>query len=242
MSSQRRAQQEPAFILHHRPFRDSSQIIDVLSREHGTLALVARGSRSARSKLRGLLRPFLPLSLSWILKSDLGTLTGAEAAGAPLGLEGDALLSAYYVNELMLRFLHRHDPQPEIFRAYAGVISALAATDNVARCLREFEIEFLGQIGYALNVECEADSQRILEPEVHYRYRIDHGPVVVARGGGRLVFTGAELLAIGRREFARPEILRAANRLLREVIDFHLDGRELNSRKVLVELHRTKLE
>jgi DNA repair protein RecO (recombination protein O) len=240
--SQRRVHAEPAFVLHHRPFRDSSQIIEVLSRDQGTLALVARGSRSTRSKLRGLLRPFLPLSLSWVARSDLGTLTGAEAAGPPLRLEGDALLSAYYVNELILRFLHRHDPQPEIFRAYAGVVSALAGADNVAACLRDFEIDFLGQIGYALNLESEAESQQALDPAVSYRYRIDHGPVVVARGGGRLVFSGAELSAIGRREFERPEVLRAANRLLREVIDFHLGGRELNSRKVLVELHRTKLE
>jgi DNA repair protein RecO (recombination protein O) len=242
MSTQRRAHQQPVFILHHRPFRDSSQIIEVLSHDYGTLALVARGSRGVRSKLRGLLRPFLPLSVSWILKSDLGTLTGAEAVGAPPRLEGDALLSAYYVNELILRFLHRHDPQPEVFRAYADVIGALPAAASVAACLRGFEIEFLREIGYALNLDHAADSQYALEPEGHYRYRIDEGPVPVACGGGRLVFTGAELSAIGRREFHRPEILRAANRLLREVIDFHLGGRELNSRKVLVDLHRTRLE
>lgn len=242
MSTQRRVQQQPAFILHHRPFRDSSQIIDVLSRDHGMLALVARGSRGVRSRLRGLLRPFLPLSVSWFLKTDLGTLTGAEAAGAPLRLEGDALLSAYYVNELIIRFLHRHDPQPEIFRAYTDVVSALPAAANVAARLREFEIEFLRQIGYALNLEFEADSQGALDPDGHYRYRADRGPVAVARGSGRHVFTGADLSAIARREFDRPEILRAANRLLREVIDFHLGGRELNSRKVLVDLHRTKLQ
>jgi DNA repair protein RecO (recombination protein O) len=242
MTTQRRVQQQPAFILHHRPFRDSSQIIELLSRDHGTLAVVARGSRGVKSRLRGVLRPFLPLSVSWILRSDLGTLTGAEAAGAPARLEGDALLSAYYVNELVLRFLHRHDPQPEIFQAYAGVMSALAAAGNVAACLREFEIEFLRQIGYALNLESEAESQCDLDPRRHYRYRIDLGPVAVPRSGGRLVFTGAELASIARREFDRPEILRAANRLLREVIDFHLAGRELNSRKVLVDLHRSRLE
>ena len=85
MSAPRRVQQQPAFILHHRPFRDSSQILDILTRDHGKIALVARGSRGAKSRLRGVLRPFLPLRISWVARSDLGTLTGAEAAGLPAG-------------------------------------------------------------------------------------------------------------------------------------------------------------
>ena len=113
-----RVQQQPAFILHHRPFRDTSQILDVLTRDHGKVAVVARGSRGSKSRLAGVLRPFLPLRVSWVAKSDLGTLTGAEAAGGPANLRGDALLSAYYVNELMLHFLHRHDPQPVIEPAW----------------------------------------------------------------------------------------------------------------------------
>ena len=123
----RRVQQEPGYILHHRPFRDTSQILDVLTRDHGKVALVARGSRGARSRLAGVLRPFLPLRVSWVARSDLGTLTGAEPAGPPAGLQGDALLAAYYVNELLLHFLHRFDPQPEIFALYADVIRELGS-------------------------------------------------------------------------------------------------------------------
>ena len=130
MTATRRVQQQPAYVLHHRPFRDTSQLLDVISREHGKVTLVARGSRSAKSKLRGILRPFQPLRLSWFLRSDLGTLTGAEIDAAPLSLSGDALLSAYYVNELVLHFLHRHDPQPEIFDAYAQTVAALASSED----------------------------------------------------------------------------------------------------------------
>ena len=90
MTTHRRVQRQPAYILHHRPFRDSSQILDVLSRDHGKLSLVARGSRGSRSRLKGILRPFMPLELAWVIKSDLGTLTGAEVRGAPLSLQGDA--------------------------------------------------------------------------------------------------------------------------------------------------------
>lgn len=239
MTNHRRVQQQPAFILHHRPFRDSSQILDVISRDHGKLAVVARGSRGVRSRLKGILRPFMPLSVSWVIKSDLGTLTGAEVRGAPLSLSGDALLSGYYVNELILHFLHRHDPQPEIFDAYGYTIQALAAAGNdVAACLRQFEFELLRQTGYALNFDHESGSNEGLDARQCYEYRVEQGPVAVSRTEGPLVFTGELLAAIGEQRFAEPDVLRAASILLREVIAFHLGGKELKSRKVLKEMRR----
>lgn len=238
MTTHRRVQQQPAYILHHRPFRDSSQILDVLSRDHGKLSLVARGSRGGRSRLKGILRPFMPLEVSWVLKTDLGTLTGAEVRGAPLSLQGDALLSGYYVNELLIHFLHRHDPQPEIFELYARTLTSLGAADNVAPHLRQFEIELLRQIGYALTLNVDAAKHERLEPAAHYEYRMEQGPVAVGRSDGPLVFPGGILAAIDALEFDRPDVLRAANRLLREVIDFHLGGKELRTRKVLKDIHR----
>jgi DNA repair protein RecO (recombination protein O) len=239
MTTQRRVQQQAAFILHHRPFRDTSQILDLISRDHGKLSVVARGSRGARSRLKGILRPFMPLSVSWVIKSDLGTLTGAEVGGAPLSLTGDALLSGYYVNELILHFLHRHDPQPEIFDVYSHTIRALAAAGvDVATCLRQFEIELLRQIGYALNLDYEYGSNQALQPQQHYEYRPEQGPVAVGRKEGAQVFTGEMLSAIGEQQFEDEVVIRSANRLLRNVISFHLGGKELKSRKVLLEMHR----
>jgi DNA repair protein RecO (recombination protein O) len=239
MSSQRRIQQQAAFILHHRPFRDSSQILDVLSRDHGKLAVVARGSRGARSRLKGVLRPFMPLSMSWVIKSDLGTLTGAEVRGTPLSLSGDALLSGYYVNELILHLLHRHDPQPDIFEAYGQTIQALAgAGTDVAPVLRQFEMELLRFSGYALNLDHESGTTQPLDPGRHYEYRMEQGAVAVSRDDGPLVFSGAMLTAIAGRQFSEPGVLRASTRLMREVISFHLGGKELKSRKVLLEMHR----
>jgi len=239
MSSQRRVQQQAAFILHHRPFRDSSQILDVLSRDHGKLAVIARGSRGSRSRLKGVLRPFMPLSMSWVIKSDLGTLTGAEVRGAPLSLSGDALLSGFYVNELILNLLHRHDPQPEIFEAYGQTIHALAeAGADVAPALRQFEMELLRFSGYALNFDHESGTTQSLDPGQHYEYRMEQGAVAVSRDDGPLVFSGAMLTAIAEQQFNEPDVLRAATRLMREVISFHLGGKELKSRKVLLEMHR----
>lgn len=241
MSSQRRVQQQPGYILHHRPFRDTSQILDVLTRDHGKISVVARGSRGSKSRLAGVLRPFLPLRVSWVAKSELGTLTGAEAAGAPAGMVGDALLSAYYVNELLLYFLHRYDPQPEIFALYAQVVEALVQTDEVAASLRSFELEFLSLLGYAVNLDHEFGSHENLDGEQHYQFRMEQGAVAVDRSEGPMIFKGSMLSLIAEQRFDKPEVLRAANRLLREIISFHLGGKELKSRKVLMELHRGRI-
>jgi DNA repair protein RecO (recombination protein O) len=240
MSSQRRVQQQPGYILHRRPFRDTSQILDIVTRDHGKIAVVARGSRGSKSRLAGILRPFLPLRVSWVAKSDLGTLTGAEAAGPPAGMIGDAMFSAYYVNELLLHFLHRYDPQSEIYALYEEVIKALLITDNVAAALRSFELEFLSLLGYAVNLDHEFGSRDPLLDDQDYEYRMEQGPVSIGRSGA-LVFKGTVYKDIAEQRFDKPDVLRAANRLLREIIAFHLGGKELKSRKVLMELHRGRI-
>ncbi len=241
MSNPGRVQQQPAYILHRRPFRDSSQILDVLTRDHGKVAAVARGSRGSKSRLAGVLRPFLPLRISWVAKSDLGTLTGAEPDGPPSGLKGDALLSAYYVNELLLHFLHRHDPQPEIFELYSQTIRTLCGAADVASCLREFELELLSLLGYAVNLGHVAGTSDDIDPAGNYDYRVEQGPVPVDRSEGPLVFAGSTLLAIAAHQFDDRDVLRAANRLLRAAISHHLGGKELQSRKVLREVHRGRI-
>jgi DNA repair protein RecO (recombination protein O) len=239
MTATRRVQNEPAWLLHHRPFRDSSRILDVLSRDHGRLSLVARGSRSAKSKLKGVLRPFLPLQLSWVIRTDLGTLTGAEMGGAPISLSGDALMSGYYVNELILSLMHRHDAQPEVFEAYSAAIIALNAEQDVSATLRRFEIELLRLLGYALNLDHDTETGRDLLGECRYEYRVAHGPVRTSDVEGPMNFSGKELLDVARQDFADPATARNAARLLRNVIAWHLDGKELNSRKVLKELRQS---
>jgi DNA repair protein RecO (recombination protein O) len=234
----RRVQNEPAWLLHHRPYQDSSRILDILSRGHGRLALVARGSRSGTSRLKGVLRPFLPLQLSWVGRSDLGTLTGAELRGAPVALHGEALMSGYYANELLMHLMHRHDPQPEIFAAYGTTIERLSGGRDVPVKLREFEIELLRLLGYALNLDHDTETQAPLAAAGLYVYRPEQGPVATRGRSGPMTFSGRELIAIRDRDFSCPETVRSAGRLLREVIAFHLGGRELKSRKVFRDMRR----
>lgn len=240
MSTMRRVQQQPAFLLHHRPFRDSSLLLDVFSEDYGKIALVARGARSIKSRLKGVLRPFMSLRMSWQSRSDLGTLTGAEINGPPLTLTGDSLLSGYYVNELILHFLHRHDAQPEVFSAYRQTVRGLAAAADPSPVLRGFEMELLRLLGYALNLEHEASTRSDIDSGACYEYRPEQGPVMVTRDTGPMVFSGDLLIGIRERRFDDADVLRAASRLLRNVIAHHLGGKALRSRKVLVDLHRRR--
>ena len=169
----------------------------------------------------------------------MGTLTGAELNGQPIALTGDALLSGYYVNELILKLMHRHDPQPEIYSVYESTIRALNGAADVAPVLRRFELDTLALLGYALNLDHDTRTGETLDPRRNYEYQVERGPVGVEHKEGPLVFSGAEMLAIGRGEFSAPAVLSAAGRLLRQVIDWHLDGKELQSRKVLRDMRRS---
>jgi len=158
--------------------------------------------------------------------------------GTPISLRGDALMSGYYANELLLKFLHRHDPQPEIYTAYMRTIENLTASADIAMPLRHFEMELLRLLGYALNLDHVMETREPLRAESMYEYRVEQGPVPIGDHKGAMVFSGRELTAVRNEDFDRPEILNCAGRLLREVISFHLGGRELKSRKVLLELRR----
>ncbi|MDX1404287.1 MAG: DNA repair protein RecO [Woeseiaceae bacterium] len=238
MIGTRRVYNEPAWILHHRPYRDSSQLLDILSRDHGRLALVAKGSRRAKSRLRGILRPFLPLQMSWVIRSDLGTLVGAEMHGNPLGLTGDTLISGFYVSELILKLTHRHDPQPEIFELYSRTIERLVGSDNVAPALRQFEIALLRILGYALNLDHDTETHDPLDPGKRYEYRVEVGPVAIrdSARAGPMIFTGAELSDIKNERFIDRGVVKNATDLLKQVIAYHLEGKPLQSRKVLKEM------
>ncbi|MBW7931801.1 MAG: DNA repair protein RecO [Gammaproteobacteria bacterium] len=235
MSVVERVTLEPAFVLHARAYRESSDLLEVFGCHAGLVSLVARGVRRAGSRLRPLLQPFRPLQLSWSGRSGgLMTLTGAEADGAARELAGGLLLPAFYINELLLRFLHRGDPHPQIFAAYGQALGQLAEGMAAEPVLRLFEMRLLAETGYGLNLDHEALSGDPLEPDAGYQYLVEQGPVRVVQGamGSAPVFSGADLLAMARGELDAASTLHSARRLLRLVLDHHLGGRPLRTRQV----------
>lgn len=234
-----RVELEPAFVLHHRPFRDTSVLLEVFSLEHGRVGLVARGARGPRSRLKGVLQPFRPLLLSWQLRGELGTLTGAEQAGAapapPTG--GDALLALYYLNELLLRLTARLDPHRELYGIYAGAVAALLSGEPVAPVLRRFEKRLLDVLGYGPDLARDATGQP-LEPAASYRYDPALG-LATCRPDTAGALLGASLLALAADDLAEARALADARRMLRAALEVHLDGRPLKTRELLGRLRRS---
>lgn len=238
MSSKKRVLKQPTWILHQRPYRDTSSIIDIFTRDFGRVSIIAKGGRSPKSKFRGLLRPFFPIKLSWYSGKNLGNLVEIDVVGKPYNLIGDSLLSAYYLNELILKFLVKDDPQVEIFDLYSRTILDLIETGDIASVLRKFELEFLKLIGYGLNLEFEAVTHLPVRDDLFYEYNPGIGLVISDKKNDQYVFSGTDINAINQGDFQEKKTVKSANRLLKSIINFHLDGRRLKTRRVLEELKR----
>lgn len=242
----RRVNLEPAFLLHHYPWRETSRILELITRSHGRVSVFSRASRSATSSLASALQPFSEILVSWSGRGEAGQLTGAERVRPPAPLNGDRLMSGFYANELLLKLLQRHDPHPRLFDAYATLLGRLLDPQaEPGRALRLFEKTLLDELGWGLSLEREAGSGAALEPARSYRYQIDGGPEALnGVADGTLIFCGASLLSLAREELADPRSLSDARRLLRAAIDQCLDGRPLKTREVLVEMraHGAKAE
>ena len=209
-------------------------LLDVLSRDHGRVGLVARGVRSARTRTpRSLLQPFAPLQLSWSGRGELATMHAAEAAGAALPLAGEALLCALYLNELVVRLAPRGDPHPDTFAAYLDALARLAQGDSPAWALRRFERDLLGQLGYGLLLDAQADTGGPIEAAGEYAYLLEQGPVRWRGAGDGLKLRGAALLALARDEEPDSSDLPSLRRLLRALIAQRLDGTVLNAWNLL---------
>ena len=240
MSTKKRIQNQSAWILHHRPFSNSSMILEIMTSEYGRISLIAKGSRSAKSKFRGVLRPFMPLSISWFSRTNLGTLTEAEIQGAPISLAGDALISGYYINELLLKLLYKDDSHAEVFSLYSETIKKLSLTNRIAPLLRQFEIKLLELVGYALNLREVVDSQIPVDSLSYYEYKPDIGLVMAENNEGTMTFLGSQLGSIQQQNFECEDTLRCANRLLKNIISHQLGGKKLMTRKVIEEMKRNE--
>ena len=220
----KRVQLEPAHLLSVRPYRETSALLEVLTASHGRVGLVARGARAAKSKLRGLLQPFQPLLLSWSDGGELGTLAGAEPAGPPAELKGEAVFSGWYLNELVLRLLPRRDAHPALYDAYVLALGALAGPEP-ARALRVFELHLLAGLGYAVHVPDD------VAPERYYGYDPEGGLRVAEPGPDS--YRGASLRALAAETLDTEESLRDARRLMREALRPHLGERALRTPEML---------
>jgi DNA repair protein RecO (recombination protein O) len=232
-----RIAEQPAFVLHSYPYRETSLIIDVLSRDHGRVALVAKGAKRPHSALRGVLQTFQPLALSWTGKGEVRTLTGAEWVGGMLPLTGDALLCGFYVNELLVKFIAREDPHPQLFRHYVITLTRLAHDEPPVQVLRSFERVLLRETGYALALNrtvsrkaVVAEGRYVFDPERGVREASDEWPAQWP------VLSGQTLLDMEEDDYHRPQTVAQSKALMRFLLNTYLGGTPLATRQILIDL------
>ena len=225
---------EPAYLLHHRPYSETSQIINLFTQQYGRVDLIAKGSKRPKSKFKSFLQPFLPILVSWSGRSKLKTLREVEVTGVYIEkIRGKHLMSAFYLNELILSFLTVADPYPDLFTDYSIAITDLSDAGNIEIALRKFEISMLSEIGYAINFDTEAMSSKNIQGEKDYIFYPEQGfRLANDNNTTKTIIKGSEIKAIKNQDFSSPNILRAAKKVLRLSIEHHLDGKELNSKKV----------
>jgi DNA repair protein RecO (recombination protein O) len=233
MSEREEVLLEPAFVLHHRPYGNTSQILDCLTPTRGRVGLVARGSRRSSSGQRALLQPFIGLHVSWIRRGELGRLTHVEAAASWHELEGDSLLAGFYMNELVLRMLARSDANAEVFSCYSTKLQELGNGAATARTLRLFELGLLNALGYGPELRRDCESGEPLRAEWTYAFEPESGPRRTAADAGSESFRGKDLISLRERALDDADSLRAAKLLLGRSLAQHLGPRPLRTRGVL---------
>ncbi|WP_186071427.1 DNA repair protein RecO [Burkholderia gladioli] len=232
-----RVSEQPGFVLHSYPYRETSLIIDVLTRDHGRVALVAKGAKRPHSALRGVLQTFQPLSLSWSGKSEMRTLTGAEWVGGMLPLGGDALLCGFYVNELLVKFCAREDPFPPLFQHYLVTLARLAHDEPAVQVLRSFERVLLRETGYARALN-RTTALRSVQPEGRYVFDPERG---VREASDELpahwpVVAGQTLLDMEEDDYHRAQTVAQSKTLMRFLLNTYLGGTPLATRQILIDL------
>lgn len=228
-----RVYKEPGFVVHTRPYSETSLFVDLFTRRYGRLTVIAKGARRQKSKFRGALMPFRLLSTGWTGKGEIPVLTLAEPAELWADVRGQSILCGFYVNELVTRLLHRYDAHPELFDRYADTMARLRRGDARESILRLFEKRLLGELGYAMDLDHEADHRREISPDRRYRYIPHLGAVPEnhERKGG-VPISGAALQALRNEDLADTRALRECKTLMRAMIAHQLENRPLYSRKL----------
>ncbi|HVV67877.1 MAG TPA: DNA repair protein RecO [Gammaproteobacteria bacterium] len=222
---------QPAFILHSRPLNETSSLLEAFTESYGRVSLVAR---AARSRFRGILRPFTPLLISWSGKTELMNLSAVESYGLPWTLSGSVLLSGIYLNEMLVRLLPRFDAHPRLFAQYQQTLQCLQQQHSKEPSLRLFEKTLLTELGYGLSLNQEASGMPIVA-EQSYVFIAGQGFSISSCGTSLQrspVFQGSSLLAFHHNTLEHLADLRAAKQLTRLAIGSLLGNKPLKSREL----------
>tara|TARA_R110000868_G_scaffold84822_6_gene238943 strand:- start:12411 stop:13106 length:696 start_codon:yes stop_codon:yes gene_type:complete len=225
-----------AYLLHSRPYRNTSLLANFFTLEFGRVDAVVRGVRSEKSKIRHLLQPFTPLLVSWVGKGELVTMTQVESQSSIAGLTGDSILYGFYINELLMRLLRAHDPYEGLYHEYEALLLKFQNKQTTEAALRMFEKCLLQEIGYGLELCYDCESGDAVEPDQWYQYVPDKGPSLIAANSAhkQKAFSGRNLLALHHDELDTDDVLRDAKRLMRHAFARLLGDKPLKSRELFM--------
>lgn len=227
---------QPAFVLHSYPYKETSLIVDVFSRDYGRVALVAKGAKRPHSKLRGVLQTFQPLSVGWVGKAEVRTLTSAEWIGGLLPLEKSALLCGFYLNELLVKLLARDDPHPALFDHYIAALNQLAHDESAPIVLRKFERVLLKETGVGGSLTVCTTTGRTVEALQVYVVDPERGPRLAHPADNTPRVSGKTLLDMEREDYSDNATQMQSKFLMRFLLAHHLAGTPLNTRQILIDL------
>jgi DNA repair protein RecO (recombination protein O) len=239
MSSKASRQHDQAYVLHSRSFRNTSLIVEIFTREHGKFSVVARGARQNKSSFYSLLQPFAQLLMQWGGGGEMPTLYSAELNNRPSSLLNRQIYSGFYLNELLMHLLHRHDPHPALFDIYRQTLEKIRQDEHVDVALRYFELDLLEQLGYGINLQDDTvTGKRVIDDE-RYTYLIEQGPArSLDRDEQGMLVSGKTLRLMSERSLAGQTERKEAKLLLRSILDHYLGHKPLKTRELLQSRNR----
>ncbi len=230
-----RIDNEAGYVLHSRPYKETSLLIEAFTRRHGRISIMARGARRAHSALKARLLPFQALAFSWFGKGPLHTLHDVEWQGDGRSLAGAGLMCGFYLNELLMRLLPPGDAHEALHDRYVQALDELMQGDEIEPVLRRFELALLTELGYAQTLSHLATGAPV-EPDRPYAYALDIGVVEASHSDTR--YAGKTLLDMAAGDYSDPRTLAESKLLMRRLLAHYLGEQPLATRQLLIDLQK----
>ena len=230
-----RIESERGYVLHQRPYRESSLLVDLFTLNYGRVRCIAKGFRKPNKKgISRALFPYTEYQFNWQGRGELKTLSRADVSEAPVFLQQESSFVGLYINEILYRLLHEQDAHQALYEDYCQLMIRLAQSGVDEKVLRGFEMTLLDELGYGLVLDIDSEKGTPVLAEHFYDYIPEQGLQEVTPGATskNACLRGADIIAIYQGDYSQLTTVRAAKRLTRSIIDFYLDGRQLHSREL----------
>jgi len=234
-NSNHRQDNQAVYVLHTFPFKETSLVVELFTRNFGRVATTAKGARRPRSAMRGMLQSFQPLTATWSGKLELKTLHSLEWGGGLLLLQGEALMCGFYLNELLLRLLPREDPHEVLFEYYSATLKTLTTTQDLATTLRRFELKLLQELGYAVPLLLDENEESIIADK-NYRYEAEFGACALSATKNGVQLSGNTMLDMAKDNYINVQTQAQSKQLMRYLLAHYLGDKPLHTRQLLIDL------